>query len=274
MLFSLYIYTQQAVSFATDEIRSVLYRGVGKHKFMSIRLILFSSTLFLSSLSHGQERLDLAYFTLGLVNDYLGREYIKGDQQSLTKVDEFHETEIELINCLDSLIDLENKFRDRTERIDKKFVRRSDKECPNCNEFFIYKSKYLAQHTNSKYKFRFSKSWDMRDRKIYYGRLKKRTIKTPEQKIAFLTGVFIRYGMLKNGIYTIHLANSTSKFDLIQSFLKDIGCEILNVKINTQSVPIGQYIEFMPNDRLKSELQKMMYVRRKIESQKSLVLSD
>lgn len=92
----------------------------------------------------GQERVDLTYFTLGLVSDYDGRTIVKADKLESTKVDRFHETQIEIMDLLDSLINEENKLRDKENQITKKRVRVKEPNCTNCYEFFDYHSKELS----------------------------------------------------------------------------------------------------------------------------------
>lgn len=88
-------------------------------RFLSvIILVAYSATV-----QQGQNKIDLPYFALGLVNDYWGRTLVKSDRLDVTKVDTFHESEIDIIDFLDSLINEENKIRDKNDLITKKRVR-------------------------------------------------------------------------------------------------------------------------------------------------------
>ena len=128
--------------------------------------------LFYSNLAWGQDKVDLTYFTLGLVNDYYGRTIVKSDKLESTRIDRFHETQIDIMDLLDSLINDSNKAKDKENRITTKRTRDREPNCTNCNEFFIYYSKVLSEDLNSKYNFQFAHSWDSKDRKMYRGRIK------------------------------------------------------------------------------------------------------
>jgi hypothetical protein len=130
--------------------------------FCVIILVTYSSTV------QGQNKIDLSYFALGLVNDYLGRALVKSDKLDVTRVDRFHESEIDLMDFLDSLISEENKMSEKeSDLVTQKRARGNEINCGNCSQFFTYYSGYVAAGVNEKYRFRFDRSWDERNRKVY-----------------------------------------------------------------------------------------------------------
>jgi hypothetical protein len=211
----------------------------------------------------GQNKVDLTYFTIGLVDDYLGRIIVKADKLDVTKVDEFHEFESDLMDFLDSLINEENKLREKSNLITKKRVRRKEANCINCHEFFYYYSKQLASDVNHRYKFKFYHSWDEKNRKMYIGDLKSRTIKTDEQRLSFLCGAFVRVGSEENNLYVYNLANSRGHYNSIIKSLKKLNSEIVEIKI-VEGTPTSQKIYFKPSDTLKLELQRYNGLKKKI----------
>ena len=177
--------------------------------FCVIILVAYSSTV------QGQNKIDLSYFVLGLVDDYWGRTLVKSDKLEMTKVDRFHESEIDLMNFLDSLINEENKIREKSDLVTKKRVRGNRINCVSCSQFFTYYSGYIAASVNEKYKFRFDRSWDERNKKVYRGTLKIRAIKSETQHMSFLLGAFVRFGTSDGDLIVYNLANSSSKFEAI-----------------------------------------------------------
>jgi len=229
-----------------------------KFLFLIVGLI-FSNAVF------GQSKVDLTYFTLGLVDDYLGRTIVKSDKLDVTKIDEFHEFESGLMDFLDSLINEENKFRDKTKTITKKRVRVNEPNCTNCHEFFDYYSKELAEEVNKRFKFRFAHSWDEKNRKIYRGDIKSSTLKTENQRLYFLSGAFVRVGSVDNGTFVYNLANSRGHFKSIVKSLKKLNCEITEIKI-VEGTPTSQKIYFKPTDQLRPELERYLGLKKMIKN--------
>lgn len=228
-------------------------------KFIStvILLIITLSTF-------GQSRIELTYFTLGLVDDYLGRSLVKDDKLDLAKIDFFHQTEIDIMDYLDSVIRVENSLKGKQDQIDFRKVRRKDRNCTNCHEYFICYSKRLAHEVNSKYKFKFAKSWDNKNRKMYYGLLKKSSFRTTEEQLSFLTGAFVKFGGRDGDIYVYGQANSLSKFKAIQGALKKLGCQIISVTTTENTIPTSQEIKFKPTTELKERLDKLESLKLKV----------
>lgn len=237
-------------------------------KFTYIAII-----LFYSSSVCGQDKVDLTYFTLGLVSDYYGRTIVKSDKLESTKIDRFHETQIDIMDFLDSLINEENKSRAKEERITKKRIREREPNCTNCNEFFIYYSKELSTDLNKKYNFQFAHSWDSKDRKMYRGRIKISDFKSDLQRLSFLSGAYLTSGTKEGDVFIYHLANSVEKFDLIVKSLKKLDCEIKDIKVEG-GTPASQKVYFIPSDKLKLELANYDGLKKNIETRYSLFYKD
>jgi hypothetical protein len=227
-------------------------------KFIYIAFILSYATSV-----PGQDKVDLTYFTMGLVSDYYGRTIVKDDKLESTKIDRFHETQLDILDFLDSLINEENKL------ITKKRTRVKEPNCTNCNEFFDYYSKELSKDLNSKYKFKFAQSWDLKERKMYRGRIKISDFENELQRLSFLSGAYLTSGTKEGDIFIYHLANSVEKFDLVVKSLKKLDCEIKDVKVEG-GTPASQKVYFIPSDKLRLELAKYDGLKEKIEKRYSL----
>jgi hypothetical protein len=231
-----------------------------------MRLILTTSLVTLSLLVHAQSKVDLTYFAFGLVNDYSGRQLVLTDSLELKKVDRCHETEIDILNYLDSLVRVENSFRAPDNQIDRKIMRESD--CGNCQEFVAYYSKRLADDLNGKHRFKFNETWDGRGRKNYSGLIKKTAIKSREQRLSFLAGAYLRYGQREGKLYKFSFANSERKFRMIRKSLRRTRCKIISIKTIKDRLPNSQHLEFIPTKELKSEFDRLDVVKGKVESKK------
>jgi hypothetical protein len=237
-------------------------------KFTYIAIIIFYSNSV-----WGQDKVDLTYFTLGLVSDYYGRTVVKSDKLESTKIDRFHETQIDIMDFLDSLINEENKSRTKENRITKKRTRAREPNCKDCNEYFNYYSKELSTDLNNKYNFQFANSWDSKDRKMYRGRIKISDFKSDSQRLSFLSGAYLTSGTKEGDVFIYHLANSVEKFDLIVKSLKNLDCEIKDVKVEG-GTPASQNVYFIPSDKLKLELAKYDGLKKKTEKRYSLYYKD
>jgi hypothetical protein len=230
-------------------------------------ILLYSISVF------GQDKVDLTYFTLGLVSDYYGRTIVKSDKLESTKIDRFHETQIDILDFLDSLINEENKFRDKESRISKKRVRVREPNCINCNEYFDYYSKELSKDLNSKYNFKPTHGWDSKDRKTYRGRIKISDFKNDLERLSFLSGAYLTSGTKEGDIFIYQLGNSVEKFDLIVKSLKKLDCEIKDLKVEG-GTPASQKVYFIPSDKLGHELAKYDGIKKKIEKRYNLFYKD
>jgi hypothetical protein len=237
-------------------------------KFIYLAIVLFSSNF-----SWGQDKIDLTYFTFGLVSDYYGRTIVKSDKLESTKIDRFHETQTDIMDLLDSLINEENKLRDKENRITKKRTRVKEPNCTNCNEYFDYYSKGLSTDLNSKYNFKFANSWDMKERKMYRGRIKVSDFKNDLQRLSFLSGAYLTFGTKEGDVFIYHLANSVEKFDLIVKSLKKLECEIKDLKVEG-GAPASQKVYFIPSDKLRLELAKYDGLKKMIGKRYSLFYKD
>jgi hypothetical protein len=234
-----------------------------------MRFTYIAIIIFYSNSVWGQGKVDLTYFTLGLVSDYYGRTIVKSDKLESTKIDRFHEAQIGIMDLLDSLINEENKSRNKENRITKKRTIAREPNCTDCNEYFNYYSKELSTDLNNKYNFQFANSWDSNDRKMYRGRIKISDFKSNSQRLSFLSGAYLTSGSKEGDVFSYHLVNSVEKFDLIVKSLKKLDCELKDIRVEG-GTPASQKVYFVPSDKLKLELSKYDGLKGKIEKGYSL----
>ncbi|WP_395053736.1 hypothetical protein [Flavobacterium sp.] len=203
---------------------------------------------FISLKLFSQEKIDINYFTLGLVNDYLGRNLVLDEKDNPITIDYIYKREKSVIHFLDSLIKIENSSKNIIEKIDFIFFKDTiTLNCSNCEEFYIVKSKNIATKINSFYYIKPVDIQEIENPKAeevnYFSYIDLIKMKNKNQQKSFLYGAFLRYGSFKNGMYTLELANSVSKFYILKKILKKIDCKILSFKENA-GIPSNQIISF------------------------------
>ncbi len=218
---------------------------------------LLASFVFCSFCLSAQPPIDLNSLTLGIVDDYLGRTIVKTGKLESTKIDRFHQSQAWIMDLLDSLIKLENIKLGKGDRINSQRRRVLDPNCSDCKEYFDYYSRELSKELNSKYRFRFSHSWDMHERKLYRGSIRKSVLTTEAQKLSFLVGAYLTSGIREDSVWGYHYANSVSKFDLVVKCLKELECEIKDIEI-ANGTPLRQRVYFVPSAKLQAMIEEIV----------------
>lgn len=213
--------------------------------------------LLISIQSFGQFKLDIDSFVMGAINDGT-KKLIKEEKLDWEWIDEFSPPDFELMDCIDSLIKIENSSRP----IDKQIT--SNRTLSKNNGIStMYYSKELADQINRNYKFRFHNEWDLAMRKMYIGHVKPKCLKNNDERLSYLLGAWICFGKIDGGQYLITIRRSKDKFGLILNSLKELGCEI--IKTDTQISTVldtkishieNQTVIFNPTFNLTNEMNK------------------
>ncbi|MEC4004327.1 hypothetical protein OX283_006645 [Flavobacterium sp. SUN052] len=225
---------------------------------------IFTLLFILPLTIHSQEKIDITCFTLGFVDDYLGRDFVISEKENPKTIDHIHKDEELIIKYLDSLIKVDNLSKNTIENIDFKYFKDSiTLNCGNCDEFYFLNSKKLALKINNFYYLKPTEIQEVNNPKpeqlTYFAYLNEKKIKTENQRKSFLYGAFLRYGNIENGAYTITLANSVSKFDVLKKILKKIKCKIIKTTENVDLIPNSQIIYFnTKNNEIISTLNKLL----------------
>lgn len=213
--------------------------------------------LLISIQSFGQFKLDIESFVMGVINDGT-KKLIKEEKSDWEWIEEFPPPDFELIDCIDSLIKIEN-----TSRPINKNITSNRTLSKNNGISTMYYSKELADQINRNYKFRFHNEWDLAMRKMYIGHIKPKCLKNIDEQLSYLLGAWICFGKIDGGQYSITIRRSKEKFGLILNSLKELGCEI--IKTNTQVSTVidtknshieNQTVLFNPTVNLTSEMNK------------------
>lgn len=201
-------------------------------------------------------KIDPESFLVGTLDDYMGRSKFSKIED---RVDEYYKYELDLTLKIDSL------FRSNYPDFGITFSK-------DTNRIEIY-SAQLSQKMNSYYSFKPAGSMTMEGDSVYYGILSVDRFETDEQKLSFLTGVYVRFGVdtsfissdlkpANDSTFCIRIGNSVSKAKTCVALLTEMKCQV-NYKI-LQNIPRIHQVYFTPTQELKNYLKEMMYLRRKL----------
>ena len=229
--------------------------------------------IFLTPLAYNQNEkpeIDNDYFLIGTLGDYMGREKFKNIEE---RVDKYYKSEKKLCTSIDSMFknnypDLKLsslKYKTSKQRV---FELHSKTLSKRIESFFTYKPsgrgtfkgdmafKDIDYDTIADYTNFIKTHYDT----IYQGNLRPEKFNTEIQKLSFVTGAFVRYGWKKDSLYQISVANSTSKVKLLDSLLKELGCNHVNYEMR-MAIPVYHKVSFKPTDQLKAYFESFKKLR-------------
>ncbi len=220
-------------------------------KYLTTFLLILSSQVF------GQYKLDIDCFVMGIIDDGT-KKLIKEEKQDWEWIEEFPPPDFELMDCIDSLINIENSSRTNEVKIISRRTLSQNKGISN-----MYYSKVLADQINKNYKFKFHHEWDLKMRKMYIGHAKPKCLKNNDERISYLLGAWVCFGKIDSGQYSITIRRSEDKFKLILNSLKELGCEIVkadsevytDIDANESHIE-SQTVTFKPTDSFSNEIKK------------------
>jgi hypothetical protein len=148
------------------------------------------------------------YFVLGTLDDYMGRQL---DPSGKNLFDRYDATQGPLVSAVDSILKIDYPVSDYK-------VQRYLDANGNPLSAKIFSDK-LSSKFNSYYQFEPSGSYTSpRDEAILRGKLRVDAFKNQEQKLAFLTGVYVRYGSPNDTACLISIPNRPYKRQFVISY--------------------------------------------------------
>jgi len=190
------------------------------------KIILLFLLFPLFSFTQEKSEIDPKYFLLGTLSDYIGRNQSSEEQEI---IESFTAHEKPLVDKLSIL------FKEDTLQIEK----------INSNNYRNIKynliSKSINSSINSFYNFDFySLTYPKKDT-LFKGKLKDSILKNNSDKVSFLLGCMARFCVnqkikLKEKEFCLQFANSSSKFNLAQKAILELGFTINKVE-TLQNIP-------------------------------------
>jgi hypothetical protein len=253
---------------ARSQIFTLAVIGSDMAKYLTTFLLILSIQVF------GQRKLDIDSFVMGIIDDGT-KELIKEEMQDWEWIDEFAPCDFELMDCIDSLINIENLTRTNATEITS-----TRNTSPNNRISKMYYSKELAKRINRNYKFKFHHEWDLSMRKLYIGHIKPKCLKSNDERFSYLLGAWVCFGKIEEGRYSITIRRSQDKFKFILNSLKELGCEIdetedeVQTDIDTNKSRIeSQTVTFKPTSDLINEIKKFTGLVGRLEKKRFVFYS-
>jgi hypothetical protein len=177
------------------------------------------------------------FLILGTLNDYMGRQF---DPEDSTLLDRYYSpSEVIIISIVDSLIKV---------TYPKKIYDHVKKTQSTIN------SDFLAKRFNAFYDFSPSGLSTMGGMKVLEGRLKDNIFHNEQEKLAFLTGAYLRFGNTCDSAYYLSFPNGARKATICNKLLKELGCQPLyHIQRN---IPVGHYVFFHPTRKVLAYLKQ------------------
>jgi hypothetical protein len=191
------------------------------------------------------------FLILGTLGDYMGRDL---DPRRENLFDRYDPSEGMMKSIIDSLL--------RTTYPKKEY-----------NEMEIgvttISSNFLATRFNGFYSFNRSGATTPDGREVLVGKLKDNIMQNEQEKLAFLAGVFLRFGSIKDSLYSISISNSLSKAEVCNELLKELGCKP-SYSILKDLRPNGHVVYFHPTQEVLDYLNKYENLHKTIEDSRKL----
>jgi hypothetical protein len=168
------------------------------------------------------KKFDMESFLLGTLDDYMGRS------QSDDMVDVYWQHDRPLAVFIDTLFS--GAYND---------LYIADSNAP---KGLTLHSKQLTKAVNAYY-----------DYGAGTGVLKPDKFLTKQQKLSFIAGAILRYGIIKtdvSGVYCIALPNSESKAGLCERFLNELDCRNVEYHIMHGHIPAGHMVYFKASSKI------------------------
>lgn len=193
------------------------------------------------------------YFILGTLNDSDGR-YINANYPS--EFDYYFQWEKPLVLIIDSMV--------KVNYPKISFQLKQNKQQDVFSSYCAIYSDSLCHKFNRYYQFKPTGSTTFPESKTeYYGVLNDSIFRSDDEKLAFLAGVYVRFGTITDTAYSISIPNSASKIKTCYDLLIEFKCKS-TYEIRRNYIPIGHILYFHPTEKIKAYLQKFQFLNKGI----------
>lgn len=230
-----------------------------KKPCLKIFLLILFTLITGKSFAQKLNKAEREYYILGTLGDYMGRQVDPRDKYLL---DRFYAYEGPLVANLDSILKIDYPV------LDYKVEKYAD-TAGNPLSFKIL-SEVLSDKFNQYYEFKPSGASTsnndplLNGKPIMMGILKQDIFIDSNSRLAFLAGVYVRYGFPNDTAYEIAIANGPYKVAVCYNILKDMKCRP-SYLILKDNIPVGHILYFHPTAYVKDYLKKFMPLRKKLQ---------
>jgi hypothetical protein len=184
------------------------------------------------------------FLILGTLNDYMGRELNPEDSTLFDRY--YYPSEVRMMTTVDSLIKVTypKKIYDLVQKTGS-----------------TIQSDFLAKRFNVFYNFSPGALSTVNGVKILRGELKDDIFHNEQEKLAFLAGVYLRFGNTCDSAYYVSLPNAGSKAKICNKLLKELGCRPLYHIL--RNIPVGHYVFFHPTPKVLTYLKRYEQLQEK-----------
>ncbi|WP_304067832.1 hypothetical protein [Pedobacter glucosidilyticus] len=195
-------------------------------KIIYIFILIFLLKLGFYAFSQTDKKSQNEFLILGTLQDYMGRKLDPRFENLLDRYDPSEDTMKSIIDSLVKITYPKEVYQDMEMGVN------------------TILSTFLANRFNAFYHFNKGHSYTPNGGNILIGKLKDDIMRNEKEKLAFLTGAFLRFGSIRDSAYCISIANSISKAKVCYTLLKELGCKpYYNIRRNY--IPVGHDVFFI-----------------------------
>ena len=202
------------------------------------------------------------YFILGTLSDTDGRFIYINNRDEF---DHYFQWEKPLVSMIDSIL--------KANYSGMSFQLTQNQHPEGIPQYYFINSKSLCDKFNHYYKFEptGSLTFPTGDTE-YHGLLSDSIFHSEDQKLAFLAGVYVRFGEPTDTAYCIHIPESLSKVKVCYDILKGLKCRCSYQILN--NIPTQVLVYFHPTTQVKAYLKKNSYLNAEVIRTRSLIFEN
>ena len=244
------------------------------NRYLFLFVFLFCS--FLLKAQFDNKKYDKESFLIGTLNEYMGyqRTFTNGDNFYYQRVDIMGENDLKHALFIDSLFSL-----------DYSDITIVNNGAPQGIKLY---SPTLSSKIDNYYHYEPTVIKTRQGDIVYSGSQKKEQFKTEKQKLSFMLGAYLRYGVDKdrtnlivqflkianlldenkeyeNGAYVFSMPNAPNKANVCAELLKDLECKDVEYVISNR-IPVGYYVIFIPSDKIREMITDVEILNEYIET--------
>jgi len=225
------------------------------------KLLILIFLLAIANSSFGQKlnKIEREYFILGTLSDDSGHDV---DPREENLFDRYYSMQEPLITVIDSLLKKDylisaykvERYLDSTGNfLSGKIF--SDTLLKRFDVYYTFKENGTFTSDNDP---------KLNNKPILMRYLKTKIFDEDSQKLAFLAGTYVRFGLANDTAYEISIPESFGKAKICYNLLVNFKCKA-TYQVWQDHIPTGYHVYFHPSQKIKAYLQQFMYLRKRLD---------